>query len=182
MNSFTQPCAKALWKIFRKQITQIQGPQCYVFLFEKRRLDSQVGVSSAGISSSCCVYGPGEGCSPGQSDGAGGWVGPCAGPSSVHSTLGRASSYAAVLPGSVSAREASGSCPSAKTKTDMSIKHYFWVKHFDTCYQTVFFLFIINLMVWNLLVCVTQHKETFIILYQNVRPFKPLKLLFWLLT
>ncbi len=115
----TQPCAKALWKIFRKQITQIQGPQCYVFLFEKRKLDSQVGVSSASISSSCCVYGPGEGCSPGQSGGAGGccgWVGPCAGPSSAHSALGRASSCAAVLPGSVSAREASGSCPSAKNK------------------------------------------------------------------
>ncbi len=47
----------------------------------------------------------------------------------------------------------------------------------------IFFLFIINLMVWNSLVCVTQHKKkTFIILYQNVRPFKPLKWLFWLLT
>lgn len=87
--------------------------------------DSPVCVSS--VSSSCCVDGPGEGCSPGQNDGAGGCCDGaclCVGPSSARSALCWASSCAEVLLGSAFARGASESCPSVRNgEKDRDVKH-----------------------------------------------------------
>lgn len=87
--------------------------------------DLPVCVSS--VFSSCCVYGPGEGCSPGQTDGAGGCCGGaclCVGQSSPRSALCWVSSCAEVLLDSAFARGASASCPSAGQKEKgRDVKH-----------------------------------------------------------